>query len=223
MSLSSKLRERPSTTLNPTPALTPETTKRTLSQLQVVQEKLAQSNAVIDDDSLELELPVISGISKDEDEIKYEQENFDYILFISDYKLTDAICKKLDKFLNIHGFEEETFKNRDFSYLKEHDVKYIWIDLNQSGAREWVRKHIKHNKEYKVITTYQTKGSKWVLDLEPYTTFSCSKKKIGDASYLTLGELMDDIQSATLKISKPVGNCLERLLYKNRLVRDQKN
>jgi hypothetical protein len=172
----------------------------------------------IEGDDFDLELPVLP-IEDDEK----EDENYNWIIFVADYKLTSEVNKKLDKFLNIREFSEEAFKNRTMAYLKEQGVHYIWINLHDKGAREWLRKNVKFNDGYKMIVTYAVKQSKWVVDLAAYTDFCVSKKKIGDCSYLTLGELMDELRSSVIKIHKPLGGCFDKFIFKNRLISESKN
>jgi hypothetical protein len=187
------------------------------SKLPVNDEVGPSNEAPVDYEELSLELPVVSGISEEKSE-----ETYDYIIFVADYKLTSDIASKLDKFLNIKEYSESSFKNRDFNYLKEQQIHYIWIDLHQDGARDWLRRNVKVNDGYKMILTFSVKQSKWVADLEPYADLIISKKKIGDASFLTLGELMSEIRDSVIKIHKPLGGCFDKFLFKNRLVQEKK-
>lgn len=193
--------------------------RRQHSKLSPVQEQIGPSNELPEEDEkeLSLELPVVEGIVEEKSE-----ETYDYIIFVADYKLTSDIASKLDKFLNIKEFSESSFKNRDFKYLKEQQIHYIWTDLHQDGARDWLRRNVKINDGYKMILTFAVKQSKWVNDLEPYADLIISKKKIGDASFLTLGELMSEIRDSVIKIHKPLGGCFDKFLFKNRLVQEKK-
>jgi hypothetical protein len=175
-----------------------------------------QDPVVYDDD--ELELPQIAKLDLPPVEDDGIEENYSHIVFITDYKLTNDVAKQLDKFLNIRNFEEQSFKNRNLSYLKQTNINYIWINLHDSGARDWVRKNINSPNGYKLIATYNIKSSAWVQDLEKYVDLTVSKKHISDVSYLTVGELFEEIRAKAVKIHPPLSGCLDKIFFKNRLI-----
>jgi hypothetical protein len=192
-----------------------------LSQLEAMKEpQSAEPLALQVEDEGEMELPKLDLPAFVENE---EEENYDYICFISDYKLTSDVASKLDKFLNIRNFTDASFKNRSLQYLKETNIHYIWVNLHEVGAREWIRRNINSPSGYKLVATYNVKGSAWTQDLEEYVDITVSKKHISDISYLTLGEMLAEIRAKAIKIHAPMSGCLDKLFFKSRLVQDKKN
>ena len=214
MSLSSKLKKQTSVKN----ILSPDTAARTIKTLQDVQAKMSAVHEIEDE---ELELPKLDLeplVVQDE-----SKENYDHILFITDYKLTDDVAKSLDKFLNIRNFEEDSFKNRDLAYLAETNINYIWVCLHQPGARTWIRKNINKTGVYKTIASYAIKNQAWVNDISEYVDITVSKRNLKDVSFLTLGELLDEVRAQAIKIHPPIKGCLDKILFKNRLVQQKKN
>lgn len=219
MSLSSRLKQQQSQSN----ILSPDTATRTISVLKEVQAKMADAPVELhDEEESELELPKLDlpPISHDAEKV---EENYEHIVFIADYKLTADVAKVLDKFLCIRNFDENSFKNRNLEYLKDTNVNYIWANLHEKGCRDWVRKNINHASVFKFVATYDVKHQAWVQDLSEYVDITVSKKNLRDCSYLTLGELLDEVRSKLIKIHPPVSGCLDKLFFKNRLVHDKKN
>ena len=166
----------------------------------------------------DLALPVLTALADLKEPSPPEgpdiEENYSHIVFIADYALTSSIAKTLDKFLNIRKFDEDSFKNRNLDYLKEVGVNYIWIDLHQKGARDWVRRNIGKNDGYKLISTYAVKQSAWVVDIEKYVDITVSKKNLSSVSYLTLGELISEVRDTAIKLHKPLGCCFDNCYLK---------
>jgi hypothetical protein len=220
MSLSSKLKKQQSQSN----ILSPDTATRTIRVLEEVKAKMSDPVELHDsqEEESELELPRLELPPLVEDSEKVE-ENYSNIVFIADYKLTADVAKTLDKFLCIRNFDENSFKNRNLEYLKDTNVNYIWANLHEKGCRNWVRKNINHASVYKFVATYDVKHQAWVADLSEYVDITVSKKNLRDCSYLTLGELLDEVRSKAIKIHPPISGCLDKLFFKNRLVQQSKN
>ena len=186
-------------------------------------------NKEIEDEKLEL--PSIESMSIEEDVMSIISEGltskheFDKMLIITDFKL-DKKCKDtLHCFKRITEFDQKLFQNRGLPFMNENELDCLWVNLAEKGSREWVRKNIidanKHG--FSVILAYNYKNSKWTKSLDKFAEVTLKKKDLANINYLTIGELVDDIKVSTLKISKPISSCLDRLIFKNRLIQDSKN
>jgi hypothetical protein len=146
----------------------------------------------------------LSGNDNDEDSWKS-------VLFVSDFELTDDVRVKLERHIKITDYNHDLFLNRSLTYMYEQSISNIWINITNDSGRKWVAKNITKTPKFKVVLTYSNKKSKWVDQLSKYGDLILKKKDIEDASFLTVSELFSELRDSAMTISKPLGNCLERL------------
>jgi hypothetical protein len=161
-----------------------------------------------DEDALTIDFQqTIDGLSGDDSE-----DSWTYMLFVSDYTLDNATRVKLERQMKITTYDKTLFYNRDLTYMFEQGITNIWINISEDSARKWCSKNINKTPKFKVILTSSSKNSKWVSQLTKYSDLVLEKQNIEEASFLTIGELLNELRDSALVISKPLASCLDRVL-----------
>jgi hypothetical protein len=179
--------------------------------------KRTQSTA---DEPKETELP-----PEEEEEVKIDfdvqsiieslgddnEDSWESVLFITDYDLSPDIRLKLERHIKITTYDEKLFLNRSLAYMYQQNIKNIWVNISDDSARKYISKNITKTPKYKVVLSYEKSKSKWVEQLSKFADLTLQKKDIAEASYLNIAELFSELKDSAFAISKPFGNCLERL------------
>lgn len=137
------------------------------------------------------------------------EKKLDKTIFIADSKLNDKLKVKLTSLTLINEFQKDKFQNRDLQYMTDNEVDYIWIDINDVYAREWINKNMYKNNDYAIVTVYKksSKNAKWMNDLD--SDISVKYKVLENIDALTRRELLTQLACLANKIlHKPVSKIL---------------
>lgn len=160
---------------------------------------------------------------EDEDEQEIKQSKFNNILFVADCPLSPVIKQELSNYNNIRTYDRDLFTNRNLNeLLLEHDVKHIWVDINDKHARSWLGSVILKNDVYSTVLTYSSvKTQKWLEDLKEHSDIVVKIGELNKLKSLTMGELQDKMLS--IDIHSPVSSLMACLGLKNSKLSKKKN
>jgi hypothetical protein len=105
-------------------------------------------------------------------------------------------------------FDSVLFLNRNFSYLKELGLDYLWVDIRVADARTWLSQNLNSNTDYTIVNVYaHQKKSKWLEDIDCVKTLRLATLMSFKA--LTVQELVEVILNSSDVIHRPASRLME--------------
>lgn len=123
-----------------------------------------------------------------------ESEPEKKFLFISDAPLIGEIKKHVE-YSNIRTYDT-TFVNRTCKDLESNGIQYIWIDISNTKARQWLELNLKKTDPFISCLVWRgSKRNKFLVDLRPYVNIESKLENLGRLKSLSMRELMDNLEN----------------------------
>lgn len=132
-----------------------------------------------------------------------EVEKIEKLVFIADCDITDDLKAEFDKYERLVKFKREAFVNRDISYFSDKKIHYLYINIHEKQAKNWLSENLKQFSKYDykaVLITGDSRKSDWISNIKEYISSVVKFKDIKDLNTLSLDELLNKVQRFHIKM-----------------------
>lgn len=128
-------------------------------------------------------------------------------LFISDSPLAGEVKRHLQSYNTLRSYDS-TFVNRSCVDLASNKIDYIWIDITNTNARQWLEINLKKCDPYVSCLVWSgNKRNKFVDDIRPFVRLDCKLENLNRLKSLSMRDLMHSVENHT-SIHAPANRCL---------------